>query len=75
MLFRSIGEDIKNGDTVLQKGRQIKPCDLGLLASLGIDSIQVYRKIKVASFQQVMRLFLLVTQYPMVRYMTATATA
>ena len=48
--IRRIGEDIKSGDTVLQKGRQIKPCDLGLLASLGIDSIKVYRKIKVAFF-------------------------
>jgi molybdopterin molybdotransferase len=48
--IRLIGEDIKNGQTILERGRQIEPCDLGLLASLGIDSIKVYRKIKVAFF-------------------------
>lgn len=48
--IRYIGEDIKRGQTVLQKGRHIEPCDLGLLASLGIDCIKVYRKIKVAFF-------------------------
>ncbi|HCC72762.1 MAG TPA: molybdopterin molybdenumtransferase MoeA, partial [Methylophilaceae bacterium] len=48
--IRLIGEDIKNGQTILERGRQIKPCDLGLLASLGIDSVKVYRKIKVAFF-------------------------
>jgi len=44
------GEDIKRGQTVFQNGRSLEPCDLGLLASLGIDSIKVYRKIKVAFF-------------------------
>jgi molybdopterin molybdotransferase len=48
--IRRTGEDIKSGQTVFQKGRSLEPCDLGLLASLGIDSIKVYRKIKVAFF-------------------------
>jgi len=48
--IRHTGEDIKSGQTVFQNGRSLEPCDLGLLASLGIDSIKVYRKIKVAFF-------------------------
>ncbi len=48
--IRRTGEDIKRGQTVFQNGRFLEPSDLGLLASLGIDSIKVYRKIKVAFF-------------------------
>jgi molybdopterin molybdotransferase len=48
--IRTVGEDIRIGQTILQKGRRIEPCDLGLLASLGIGSIEVYRKVKVAFF-------------------------
>ena len=48
--IRQIGEDINCGQTILQRGRCLKACDLGLLASIGIDSIKVYRKIKVAFF-------------------------
>ena len=48
--IRRLGEDIKNGQEVFQSGRKLAPCDLGLLASLGIDSIKVYRKVKVAFF-------------------------
>jgi molybdopterin molybdotransferase len=48
--IRCLGEDIKNGQAIFHSGRKLEPCDLGLLASLGIDSIKVYRKIKVAFF-------------------------
>ena len=48
--IRAAGEDIKIGQTILQKGRLIEPCDLGLLASLGIRSVEVYQKVKVAFF-------------------------
>lgn len=48
--IRRMGEDIKKGLIVHQNGRRIEPCDLGLFASLGIDSIKVYKKIKVAFF-------------------------
>ena len=48
--IRALGEDIKVGQTILQKGRRIEPCDLGLLASLGVVTIEVYRKVKVAFF-------------------------
>ena len=48
--IRRVGEDIMMGQTILQKGRRIEPCDLGLLASLGVGSIEVYRRVKVAFF-------------------------
>ena len=47
---RRAGEDIAIGDTVLHKGRRITPADIGLLASLGVSEISVYRKIRVAFF-------------------------
>ena len=36
------------GDVVLQKGRRLKPQDLGLLAMLGIAKVQVHKKPRVA---------------------------
>jgi molybdopterin molybdotransferase len=47
---RLAGEDLKIGQTVLAKGHSLKPADLGLIASLGVAEIQVYRKLKVAFF-------------------------
>ena len=47
---RLAGEDLKIGQTVLAKGHILKPADLGLIASLGIGEINVYRKLKVAFF-------------------------
>lgn len=48
--IRLAGEDLKSGQTVLSCGHIIKPADLGLLASLGIANINVYRRLKVAFF-------------------------
>ena len=45
---RPKGSDIKKGEIVLQKGRFIKPQDLGLLATLGIAQVEVYKKPRVA---------------------------
>lgn len=45
---RPKGSDINKGEVVLQKGRFIKPQDLGLLATLGIANVEVYKKPKVA---------------------------
>ncbi|MEM1546118.1 MAG: molybdopterin biosynthesis protein [Candidatus Methanomethylicia archaeon] len=42
--------DISMGDLILRKGILLKPHDIGLIASLGIGSIKVYRKVKVAIF-------------------------
>jgi molybdopterin molybdotransferase len=41
------GEDVKKDDTVFQKGRQLKPSDVGLLASMGFVEIEVYEKPRV----------------------------
>lgn len=45
---RRRGMDIHAGDVVLQAGKQLKPQDLGLLAMLGVPSVIVYRKPRVA---------------------------
>ncbi|HEY0269042.1 MAG TPA: molybdopterin molybdotransferase MoeA, partial [Methyloradius sp.] len=47
---RYAGEDLKLGQVVLSKGHMIHAADLGLIASLGIDEIKVYRKLRVAIF-------------------------
>ena len=44
------GEDIKSGDTVLNAGTKLGGAEIGLLASLGMVSVQVYRPIRVAFF-------------------------
>lgn len=47
---RQAGEDISKGCLVLSQGRQITPADLGILASLGIAELDVYRRPRVAFF-------------------------
>ena len=47
---RYAGEDLKQGQVVLATGHQICPADLGLIASLGIGEVAVYRKLRVAFF-------------------------
>ena len=47
---REAGEDLKRGSVALAKGRIIRPSELGLIASLGIGEIAVYRKLRVAFF-------------------------
>lgn len=48
--IRLAGEDLMQGQLVLQQGHLMQPADLGLLASLGIAEVNVYRKLKVAFF-------------------------
>jgi molybdopterin molybdotransferase len=48
--IRPAGDDIQKGAVVLHVGARISPIDIGLLASLGIASIPVYRQLKVAVF-------------------------
>jgi molybdopterin molybdotransferase len=47
---RLAGEDLKIGQTVLAKGCTLKPADLGLIASLGVGEIEVFRQLKIAFF-------------------------
>ncbi|MEJ5300899.1 MAG: gephyrin-like molybdotransferase Glp [Thermodesulforhabdaceae bacterium] len=44
----SVGEDIPEGVEVFKAGRILKPQDIGVLASLGVCELRVYRKPKVA---------------------------
>ncbi|MCL1601638.1 MAG: molybdopterin molybdotransferase MoeA [Actinomycetia bacterium] len=39
-----IGEDVKTGSKILSSGRLLLPQDAGLLASVGVDPVQVYRR-------------------------------
>jgi molybdopterin molybdotransferase len=48
--IRLTGEDIAVGQPVLTLGHCIEPADMGLLASLGIAEIEVYRRLRVAFF-------------------------
>lgn len=45
---RPQGQDIRAGATVLEPGRVLRPQDLGLLASVGIHRVPVFRQLRVA---------------------------
>ncbi len=47
---RQAGEDIARGEVVFKAGKYCHPSDIGLIASLGIGEVNVYRKPKVAFF-------------------------
>lgn len=46
--IRRVGEDVKQGDVVLQQGTPLNAVSLPLLASLGIAQVKCYRRLKVA---------------------------
>jgi len=47
---RFAGEDLLAGSAALKAGKIIRPADLGLLASLGIATVPVQRRLRVAFF-------------------------
>lgn len=47
---RNAGEDVRIGQVVLKAGRRLIPADIGLLASLGLADVSVYRRLRVAFF-------------------------
>jgi molybdopterin molybdotransferase len=47
---RRLGEDLQQGQPALLKGELLTPAALGLVASLGIQSVPVLRRLKVAYF-------------------------
>ena len=47
---RFAGEDLKRGEVVFHVGQPVRPAELGMLASLGINEVTVYRKLRVAFF-------------------------
>jgi molybdopterin molybdotransferase len=46
--IRRAGEDITINSSVFEQGKRITPLDIGLLASLGITHIKVFRQLRVA---------------------------
>jgi len=47
---RFAGEDLKQGQVVFQTGQPVRPAELGMIASLGINEVSVYRRLRVAYF-------------------------
>ncbi|HXU65988.1 MAG TPA: gephyrin-like molybdotransferase Glp [Casimicrobiaceae bacterium] len=47
---RFAGEDLKRGEIVFRTGQPLRPAELGMLASLGIGEVSVYRRLRVAFF-------------------------
>jgi len=47
---RVVGEDIRAGSTILAPGRRLRAQDTGLIASVGMASVAVFRRVRVAVF-------------------------
>lgn len=47
---RLLGEDLMAGQPALARGQTLGPAALGLIASLGLPGVQVFRRIRVAYF-------------------------
>jgi len=48
--YRRAGENIRRGETVLQAGQRLGPLQLGVAASLGKTSLEVFRPVRAALF-------------------------
>ena len=48
--LRRAGEDLGTGQVALKRGIVLRPADIGLISSLGIGEVSVYRKLRVAFF-------------------------
>ncbi|MAT52580.1 MAG: molybdopterin molybdenumtransferase MoeA [Porticoccaceae bacterium] len=48
--IRPAGQDIVKGSTILSAGTRLRPQEMGLLASVGCDTVAVYRPLRVAVF-------------------------
>jgi molybdopterin molybdotransferase len=46
--IRPQGQDIATGSVVVNQGKRLKPQDIGLLASIGVTSVPVHPRLKVA---------------------------
>lgn len=40
----TIGEDVRKGEIIIREGKSLRPCDIAILASLGIENISVFKK-------------------------------
>lgn len=48
--LRRAGEDLKVGQVALKRGLPLRPAEVGLISSLGIGEVTVYRRLRVAFF-------------------------
>ncbi len=48
--LRKAGEDLQRGQPALHRGQPLRPAEIGLIASLGIAEVPVYRRLRVAFF-------------------------
>ncbi|MBI4206132.1 MAG: molybdopterin molybdotransferase MoeA [Betaproteobacteria bacterium] len=48
--LRRAGEDLAVGQVALKRGMALRPAEIGLIASLGIAELSVYRRLRVAFF-------------------------
>ncbi|MBI1965802.1 MAG: molybdopterin molybdotransferase MoeA [Betaproteobacteria bacterium] len=48
--LRRAGEDLASGQVALKRGIALRPADTGLVSSLGIGEVAVYRRLRVAFF-------------------------
>jgi molybdopterin molybdotransferase len=48
--LRRAGEDLEVGQVALKRGVALRPAEVGLISSLGIGEVAVYRKLRVAFF-------------------------
>lgn len=46
--IRNVGEQFQIGDTLLEKGTELTPAALGVLSTIGLRKIKVYKKPKIA---------------------------
>jgi len=47
---RTAGCDIGRGQAVFRRGQSLRPAEIGMIASLGIGEVSVYRRLRVAYF-------------------------
>jgi molybdopterin molybdotransferase len=47
---RYAGEDMRRGETILDRGTRLGPAEIGLLASTGFNEVAVTRKLRIAFF-------------------------
>lgn len=48
--IRTLGEDIQKSQEILSRGHKIRPQDMGLITSIGIAEIEVFRPLTIATF-------------------------
>jgi molybdopterin molybdotransferase len=48
--IRRAGEDIRSGAQILSAGIKLRPTEMGLAASVGLETLPVVRKLRVATF-------------------------